>query len=179
MMGSAATSMSTMFNAMVDITPPNLVLNDMLDGKDVIHDFLPLEEPLVRISFRMVVEDVIDSTLVQVIPVSVAKGMVDKLMGAMGGAVPRLQPQSLLPLLNRHQLLHRLLMIIFRHLHRQSIKLPSMIRHHIRHLMIIPPMGWVVSLMVSIVTNREFRRLFNPLNLHRFSQVRPCPTLII
>ncbi|SDG16245.1 flagellar motor switch phosphatase FliY [Desulfosporosinus hippei] len=85
MMGSAATSMSTMFNAMVDITPPNLVLNDMVDGKDVIHDFLPLEEPLVRISFRMVVEDVIDSTLVQVIPVSVAKGMVDKLMGAMGG----------------------------------------------------------------------------------------------
>jgi len=85
MMGSAATSMSTMFNAMVDITPPNLVLNDMVDGKDVIHDFLPLEEPLVRISFRMVVEDVIDSTLVQVIPVSVAKGMVDKLMGGNGG----------------------------------------------------------------------------------------------
>ncbi|KGK90361.1 flagellar motor switch protein FliN [Desulfosporosinus sp. HMP52] len=85
MMGSAATSMSTMFNAMVDITPPNLVLNDMKDGQDVIHDFLSPEEPLVRISFRMVVEDVIDSTLVQVIPVSVAKGMVDKLMGAMGG----------------------------------------------------------------------------------------------
>lgn len=85
MMGSAATSMSTMFNAMVDITPPNLVLNDMQDGQDVIQDFLSPKEPLVRISFRMVVEDVIDSTLVQVIPVSVAKGMVDKLMGAMGG----------------------------------------------------------------------------------------------
>lgn len=85
MMGSAATSMSTMFNAMVDITPPNLVLNDMADGKDVIHDFLPPADPLVRISFRMVVEDVIDSTLVQVIPLSVARGMVDKLMGAMSG----------------------------------------------------------------------------------------------
>lgn len=85
MMGSAATSMSTMFNAMVDITPPNLVLNDLSDGKDVIHDFLSPNEPLVRISFRMVVEDVIDSTLVQVIPLSVARGMVDKLMVAMSG----------------------------------------------------------------------------------------------
>ena len=90
MMGSAATSMSTMFNAMVDITPPNLVLNDLLEGKDAIQEFLSPEEPLARISFRMVVEDVIDSTLVQVIPVSVAKGMVNKLIETMsgGGAAP-------------------------------------------------------------------------------------------
>ena len=94
MMGSAATSMSTMFNAMVDITPPNLVLNDMSSGRDVIQDFLSPDETLVRISFRMVVEDVIDSTLVQVIPLSVAKGMVNKLMGAMSGgatAAPAVQ----------------------------------------------------------------------------------------
>lgn len=85
MMGSAATSMSTMFNAMVDITPPNLLLNDFSTGRDILQDFLPLNEPLVRISFRMVVEDVIDSILVQVIPLSVAKGMVNKLMEAMSG----------------------------------------------------------------------------------------------
>jgi len=85
MMGSAATSMSTMFNAMVDITPPNLVLNDLSLGRDVIQDFLSPDEPLVRISFRMVVEDVIDSTLVQVLPLSVAKGMVNKLMNVMSG----------------------------------------------------------------------------------------------
>jgi len=87
MMGSAATSMSTMFNAMVDITPPNLVLNDMSTGRDVIQDFLSPDDPLVRISFRMVVEDVIDSTLVQVIPLDVAKGMVSKLMGGMGAGL--------------------------------------------------------------------------------------------
>jgi flagellar motor switch protein FliN len=86
MMGSAATSMSTMFNAMVDITPPSLVLNDLSMNESVIEGFLNPSEPLVRISFRMVVEDVIDSTLIQVIPVSVARGMVDKLMGAMGGS---------------------------------------------------------------------------------------------
>ncbi|HZK54578.1 MAG TPA: flagellar motor switch phosphatase FliY [Desulfosporosinus sp.] len=85
MMGSAATSMSTMFNSMVDITPPNLVLTDLSTGADVIQNFLHAEEPLVRISFRMVVEDVIDSNLLQVIPISVAKGMVNKLMSAMTG----------------------------------------------------------------------------------------------
>ncbi|AET70283.1 flagellar motor switch protein FliN [Desulfosporosinus orientis DSM 765] len=84
MMGSAATSMSTMFNAMVDITPPSLVLNNLADGEDLIQDFLAPDEVLVRIAFRMVVEDVIDSTLVQVIPLSVARKMVNKLMGTMG-----------------------------------------------------------------------------------------------
>ncbi|MDQ7096229.1 flagellar motor switch phosphatase FliY [Desulfosporosinus sp. PR] len=83
MMGSAATSMSTMFNSMVDITPPSLVLNDLSQDRDVIQDFLSPSDPLVRISFRMVVEDVIDSTLIQVIPVDMAKRMVDKLMGVM------------------------------------------------------------------------------------------------
>lgn len=93
MMGSAATSMSTMFNSLVDITPPQLVLNDMLGKEeDVIKNFLNVNESLVRISFRMVVEDVIDSILVQVIPVSVAKGMVGKLLGTMGG--PSSQPAT-------------------------------------------------------------------------------------
>lgn len=83
MMGSSATSMSTMFNALVDITPPTLLLNDLSTGKDVLQDFLGQDETLVRISFRMVVEDVIDSFLVQVIPLDVAKKMVIKLMGGM------------------------------------------------------------------------------------------------
>ena len=83
MMGSAATSMSTMFHTKVDITPPDLVLNDLADGRDIIQEFLSPDDPLVQISFRMVVEDVIDSILVQVLPLSVAKGMVNKLMSVM------------------------------------------------------------------------------------------------
>lgn len=84
MMGSAATSMSTIFSSVVDITPPDLVLNDLAaEEQNVIHDFLHIDEPLVRISFRMVVGNVIDSILVQVVPVDVAKEMVQKLMGGM------------------------------------------------------------------------------------------------
>lgn len=95
MMGSAATSMSTMFNSVVDITPPTLVLNEMTEGgEDVIGSFLNQEGKLVRISFRMVVEDVIDSILVQVIPIDVAKGMVNKLMGGMDSSA---QPETQQP----------------------------------------------------------------------------------
>lgn len=83
MMGSAATSMSTMFNSLVDITPPQLVLNDLGSDKGSAKEFVNTNEPLIRISFRMVVEDVIDSILIQVIPIDVAKGMVAKLLGTM------------------------------------------------------------------------------------------------
>lgn len=89
MMGSAATSMSTMFNSMVDITPPQLVLNDLGNESSGTGDFLTMDEPVVRISFRMVVEDVIDSILIQVVPIDVAKGMVGKLMGSISAPAPK------------------------------------------------------------------------------------------
>lgn len=100
MMGSAATSMSTMFNSLVDITPPRLILHDLSEEQDVLQDVLQAVEPFVRISFRMVVESVIDSILVQVIPLSVAKGMVDKLMGSVKSPAPvaaALEPKGTLP----------------------------------------------------------------------------------
>ncbi len=86
MMGSAATSMSTMFHSLVDITPPNLVLNNLAEEQNVLVGLLNADEPLVRISFRMVVGTVIDSILIQVVPLSVAKGMVAKLLGGVGSA---------------------------------------------------------------------------------------------
>lgn len=86
MIGSAATSMSNVFNSIVDIYPPNLVLVDLSMDENALQDFLGADEQLVSISFRMVVENVIDSVLIQVIPVSVAKGMVNKLMSVMAGS---------------------------------------------------------------------------------------------
>lgn len=82
MMGSAATSMSQIFDSVVDITPPNLVLHDLSKEQDYIQQYIQ-NEPLVRISFRMVVGNVIDSNLVQILPLSVAKKMASKLLGAL------------------------------------------------------------------------------------------------
>lgn len=96
MMGSAATSMSTMFKSMVDISPPHLLLIDPV--KDGVSNFFDFNETYVRISFRMVIENIIDSILVQVISLDVAKGMVTKLLGKVETEVPlNVVPETLVP----------------------------------------------------------------------------------
>ncbi len=79
MMGSSATSMSTIFNRFVNISPPGINILDMANGES--KDKLPLEDVFVKISFRLIIGDLIDSTLMQLLPVSFAKDMVDILMG--------------------------------------------------------------------------------------------------
>lgn len=93
MMGSAATSMSTIFGSVVDITPPRLIVSEKGDEASLLLASLDGNEPLVRISFRMIIEDVIDSVLLQVLPLSVAKGMAAKLIGEMGGNKEQLPPK--------------------------------------------------------------------------------------
>lgn len=74
MMGSSATSMSTLFNRFVNISPPGIDILDMSSGEGV--KSLPEEETLIRISFRLTIGDLIDSTIMQLLPVQFAKDMV-------------------------------------------------------------------------------------------------------
>ena len=83
MMGSAATSMSTMFNSVIDITPPKIYVTENEDEVTLVQKNLETDERLVRISFRLVIEDIIDSVMLQVLPLNVAREMADKLMGSM------------------------------------------------------------------------------------------------
>lgn len=78
MMGAVATSLSTMFNKKIDISPPKVNLVDF--GKE---DFAMTDstEPMVRASFRMEVDGLIDSEIMQILSVDVAKEMVEALMG--------------------------------------------------------------------------------------------------
>lgn len=83
MMGSAATSLSTILNEKIDISPPNINLinlaEEKLDDKvDAISDYL------VKVSFRMVIGALVDSEMMQLIPINTATSMVNKLMGEMG-----------------------------------------------------------------------------------------------
>ncbi len=97
MMGSSATSMSTMFNSVVDITPPTVYVSELDEEIAFLEKQLDAEQPLVRISFRMIVEGIIDSILLQVIPVPVAKSMAAKLLGdmkAMTSATAQDPPQA-------------------------------------------------------------------------------------
>ena len=75
MMGSAATSMSSMLNTMIDISPPSSTLMDLQDTTDggEIEDFL--EGRFVKITFKMLIGDLVDSEIMQLYPVSLAKDM--------------------------------------------------------------------------------------------------------
>jgi len=75
MMGSAATSLSSMLNRMVDISPPTSDLIDMKDSDDgsTIDSFL--NGTFVKIEFRLQIGDLVDSKLMQLYPVSLVKEM--------------------------------------------------------------------------------------------------------
>lgn len=79
MMGSSATSMSTIFNRFVNISPPGIDILNMESGEGVSN--LPHDETLIQVSFRLLIGDLIDSNLMQLLPVDFAKHMVDMLIG--------------------------------------------------------------------------------------------------
>ncbi|MFC4775385.1 flagellar motor switch phosphatase FliY [Paenibacillus sp. GCM10023252] len=79
MMGSSATSMSTIFNRFVNISPPGIDILDVNEGEGLGH--LPPVDVFIKISFRLMIGDLIDSTIMQLLPVSFAKQMVATLMG--------------------------------------------------------------------------------------------------
>lgn len=79
MMGSSATSMSTIFNRFVNISPPGIDILNLESGEGVSN--LPADETLIQVSFRLLIGDLIDSNLMQLLPVHFAKSMVDMLIG--------------------------------------------------------------------------------------------------
>ncbi|RPK30296.1 flagellar motor switch phosphatase FliY [Paenibacillus xylanexedens] len=79
MMGSSATSMSTIFNRFVNISPPGIDILNLESGEGVSN--LPADETLIQVSFRLLIGDLIDSNLMQLLPVHFAKNMVDMLIG--------------------------------------------------------------------------------------------------
>ena len=75
MMGSSATSLSSMLNRMIDISPPISDLVDLQEDFDEgsIDQFL--KKPFVKISFKMEIGDLVDSEIMQLYPFSFAKEM--------------------------------------------------------------------------------------------------------
>ncbi|MDQ0090615.1 flagellar motor switch protein FliN/FliY [Paenibacillus anaericanus] len=78
MMGSSATSMSTIFNRFVNISPPGIDILNMSNGNGV--SSLPPDETLIKVSFRLIIGDLIDSTIMQLLTVKFSKDMVDSLI---------------------------------------------------------------------------------------------------
>ncbi|WP_179207983.1 flagellar motor switch phosphatase FliY [Clostridium diolis] len=79
MIGSAATSMATMFGRKVDISPPSAKV--VVDGSIPISDAIPEDQPIVRVSFRMTIGDIVDSNIMQIFPIETAKNIVAIMTG--------------------------------------------------------------------------------------------------
>lgn len=78
MMGSATTSLSSMFNTRIDIAPPQLTVMDL--GKEHLELSTDFHE-MVSIKFKMEIEGLIDSEIMQIIPMEAVKNMINSLMG--------------------------------------------------------------------------------------------------
>lgn len=70
MMGTAATSMSTIFAKRVGISPPSII--DLKSANN--------EKEFLKISFRLKIGKLIDSTIMQLLPVGFARELVNQLM---------------------------------------------------------------------------------------------------
>ena len=80
MMGAVATSLSAMFKKKIDISPPKVNLVDF--GTEEVKTELAKnsDEPVVRAAFHMEVDGLIDSEIMQMLTIDVAKEMVDALL---------------------------------------------------------------------------------------------------
>ena len=86
MMGASATSLSTMMNTKIDISPPEaelLALALVRNGEDV-SPFLG--GVFVKISFRMQIDDLVDSSIMQLYPIDFARKVVDTFMNSQSPA---------------------------------------------------------------------------------------------
>ncbi len=91
MMGSASTSMSQLINRTINIAPPQVEIVNI--AEDGIKFLDPELNKIVLIKFNMEIEGLINSQLVQIIPVDFAKEMAVSLIGSIGSA-PEPEQQS-------------------------------------------------------------------------------------
>ena len=93
MMGSTATSISGMFGKKIDISPPYVKSIDLSDEKfDFVSD-LDENAPLAKVSFKMEIGTLINSNIMQLIPIDFAKEMVNNLLNGMNSneTVPEIE----------------------------------------------------------------------------------------
>lgn len=93
MMGSAATSLSSMIGQKIDISPPSATLVDVNELKDagLVQEFI--NGTFVKIAFRMQIGDLIDSIIMQLYPLDFAHSLYDIFMNQQAAeAAPEPEP---------------------------------------------------------------------------------------
>ncbi len=92
MMGSAATSMSSMLGQKIDISPPIANLIDLNEKQE--NSSLPefLNKKFVKVAFRMTIGDLIDSEIMQLYPFDFARNLYETFSASMLGGVDEDMP---------------------------------------------------------------------------------------
>ncbi len=86
MMGSSATSLSSMLGKMIDISPPQATLINLNEFKNAEDIAGFLTDTFVRIAFRMQIGDLVDSTILQLYPIEFARSLYETFINQqMGG----------------------------------------------------------------------------------------------
>lgn len=83
MMGSSATSLSSMLNKTIDISPPQSELIDLTEEIDGASIDRFLTGRFVKISFRMEIGNLVDSNIMQLYPASFARDMCESMLHNM------------------------------------------------------------------------------------------------
>ncbi len=88
MMGSSATSLSSMLGEMIDISPPSADLVNLIDEVDPskLGDFHTGN--FVKVFFKMEIGDLVDSSIMQLYPINLAKELFGKFVSSQGGEEP-------------------------------------------------------------------------------------------
>lgn len=93
MIGSSSTSLSAIIKKSVNISPPKASIIDFTKNPDI--EIFKSEEKLVKILFKMQVENLIDSEIMQLLPLSFAKDLVNGLLNpTIQQEEPKEQPKQ-------------------------------------------------------------------------------------
>ncbi|ATD54613.1 flagellar motor switch phosphatase FliY [Clostridium chauvoei] len=89
MIGSAATSMATMFAREVNISPPRSKIWKGL--QESIADTIEEDEEIVRVCFDLKIGDLLESNVMQILPIATAKKIVSIMMGEEEAALTKIE----------------------------------------------------------------------------------------
>ncbi|WP_373898280.1 flagellar motor switch phosphatase FliY [Haloimpatiens sp. FM7315] len=79
MIGSAATSMATMFSREVNISPPKSRI--WSDNSEVLAEGIDEDETIIKVAFKLNIGTLVDSEIMQILPINTGKKIVNIMMG--------------------------------------------------------------------------------------------------
>ncbi|MBQ8085529.1 MAG: flagellar motor switch phosphatase FliY [Lachnospiraceae bacterium] len=97
MMGSSATSLSSMLGEMIDISPPSADLVNLIDEVDPSKLGNFRSNNFVKVFFKMEIGDLVDSSIMQLYPIDLAKDLFGKFVSSQGEPEPAKAPEPAAP----------------------------------------------------------------------------------